>query len=179
MELTQKWLQNLKTQDYNYLEAYVTVSEAYAGMYQTETNISDAFEFKGEYEFNADYANSRTGIDEDEPGPNPKKKIFNGRYSDVFECKLDLVAFIEKLEEFLDGSDKEGEDYEFLEFLEFSDDYYDCADAFYENCDLVEECISNKVQDDAGNAIDFDDYHQFEEMVFNIHFKFKNGDKWV
>ena len=170
INLTQKDLVALKKQNLDLLSINITIDEVYSGSYQTESNVSDELENES-YEYEEEPENCRAFGDF-----NPKNKVFEGSYIDRYTSILKTKIFIEKLEEFLDGENKEDQEYEFMEFIELSSEYYDCGDSFVDNCDFIQEHIENKVQDYAGNVIFYDDYYQLDEIEFKITIKFKDGE---
>ena len=147
------------------VEIFLDCQEDYSGSYQTKNNISSGFEYN-DHDFEEDY-DTENSISEGDFDMN--KKVFRKSYMRQVTLKLNSILLNQELELFL----KENKNHDLENFTDFLGLYnFDFIESIYEENKLIEKLINNeKISDENGNEITFDEYDQYDGLIIKLRFE--------
>lgn len=152
----------LNSLEKNRCRVFIELIEEYSGNYQTENNLSTGHPV--DYEFDeggyVDFSITEGEFD-------VNKKTYRRDYSKIVLFELDIDLFVKKLKDFVDSSDENDLD-RFMERIGLED--YSVIEEFTDSDEFESTIIEEKIIDDGGNIIVFDDYESYEGLSFKLIF---------
>ena len=152
----------LNSLEKNRCKVYIEFIEEYSGSYQTENNLSSGHSV--DYKFNEEF-HPESSITEGEFDFN--KKTYRRDYSKIILFELDIDLFVKKIKDFVDSSDENDLD-AFIEWIGLED--YSVIEEFIDSDEFESIIIEEKIIDNGGNIIVYDDYESYEGLSFKLIF---------